>query len=174
MKGENNKANLNVSLEYHCPRYSELPKIPLYKEQVINYIEEVLSVLTYNKEETILTPTMLNNYVKQKVLFPPENKKYNRDHLAYLIVICILKHVLSISEISELIDLQMEKYSLEYAYDCFCVELENSIDEIFKSKEARKEEFENIDIKEVKLIRASVLSVVNKAYVQKILNEKTH
>ena len=27
--------------EFHIPRFSELPRVPLYKEQVIMYLEEV-------------------------------------------------------------------------------------------------------------------------------------
>ena len=29
-------------LEFHCPRFDELPTIPLYKDQVISYVEDVL------------------------------------------------------------------------------------------------------------------------------------
>lgn len=172
MKSDNKKDSLEEILDYHCPRYSELPNIPLYKDQVIIYIEEALSVLGSNKDEVVLTPTMLNNYVKQKVLFPPENKKYNRDHLAYLIVICILKHVFSISEIAELIEIQIGTYSVEQAYDCFCIELENAIKAVFASNGGVEQSSETIVTKESKLIRSSVLSVVNKAYIQKYLHEK--
>ena len=32
-------------LDFHCPRYSELPKVFLYKDQVIIYIEQILKTL---------------------------------------------------------------------------------------------------------------------------------
>ena len=47
-------------LEFHCPRFDELPTIPLYKDQVISYVEDVLKPLNLNPEEKLLTPTMLN------------------------------------------------------------------------------------------------------------------
>ena len=84
MKSDKKKEIVEELLDYHCPRYSELPNIPLYKDQVIVYIEEALSALNINKDEMLLTPTMLNNYVKHKVLQPPVNKKYDRNHLSYL------------------------------------------------------------------------------------------
>ena len=63
-------------LKFHCPRYEELPTIPLYKDQVIAYIEEVLGPLNLNRAEKLLTPTMLNNYVKQRVVRPPVGRRY--------------------------------------------------------------------------------------------------
>ncbi|MFQ7058586.1 MAG: DUF1836 domain-containing protein [Turicibacter sanguinis] len=44
---------------------------------------------------------MLNNYVKQKVVSPPLNRRYNEKHLAYLIVVCLLKQVYSLTEICD-------------------------------------------------------------------------
>ena len=43
MKSDKKKGIVEELLDYHCPRYSELPNIPLYKDQVIVYIEEALS-----------------------------------------------------------------------------------------------------------------------------------
>ena len=84
------ETELKDILDFHCPRYNELPSIALYKDQVILYIEETLKPLNLNPEEKLLTPTMLNNYVKQKVVSPPLNRRYNEKHLAYLIVVCLL------------------------------------------------------------------------------------
>lgn len=171
MQSEMNTGDVEDILAYHCLRYSELPNIPLYKDQVIIFIEEALSNLNINKEEKILTPTMLNNYVKQKVLIPPINKKYNRNHLAYLIVLCILKQVFSISEISELIKVQIKTCPIEDAYDYFCLELENAIKFIFVSNGGGQESSAENITKESELVRAAVLAVVNKVYIQKFLLE---
>ena len=117
--------------EFHIPRFSELPRVPLYKEQVIMYLEEVAKELNIDNEEKLLTPTMLNNYVKQKVVSPPKDKKYNEKHLAYLIVVCVFKQVFSLQEICRLIDIQMQLYPIEIAYDYFCTELEEAIKSVF-------------------------------------------
>ena len=39
---------------------------------------------------------MINNYVKHNIINPPVNKKYNKEHMAYLFVIFILKQIYSI------------------------------------------------------------------------------
>ena len=66
--------------KFHIPRWNELPNIDLYMDQVLNYIEN--SLKDYIKsDEKFLTKTMINNYVKQGILQPPTNKKYNKDIL---------------------------------------------------------------------------------------------
>ena len=104
---------------FHIPRWNELPNIDLYMDQVLNYIEN--SLKDYIKsDEKFITKTMINNYVKQGIIEPPINKKYNRLHIAELFVICILKQVYSISEVKELISLALKTNSAEKSYDRFC------------------------------------------------------
>ena len=96
--------NINIDIEeiimkIHIPRWNELPEIDLYLDQVVNYLEKYLSQYSTNKEDKIITKTMINNYVKQGIMPAPEKKKYSRSHIAYLMVIFILKHVYSISDI---------------------------------------------------------------------------
>ena len=63
-------------LEFHCPRYNELPGLDLYMDQVLSVIEEVMK--PFHPEEKAMTSSMVNNYVKQKIVTPPVNKKYSR------------------------------------------------------------------------------------------------
>lgn len=90
--------------EFDLPTYKELPSVPLYMEQVITYVNGVLKPLS-DKDKNVLTSFMVNNYVKAKIIDEPENKKYSKNHLGYLIAISLLKQVLSISETSLLIEL---------------------------------------------------------------------
>ena len=66
----------------------------------VNNMELIQGIVDAAAEENspVITPNMINNYVKQEVLKPPVKKKYNKTHLAYLFVICILKRLMSISE----------------------------------------------------------------------------
>ena len=75
-KEENNKL-----ANYHCPRYEELPQISVYMEQLITILEEYFSCFESQGESRTITATMVNNYVKQKVLPPPTNKKYSKNVL---------------------------------------------------------------------------------------------
>ena len=93
--------------EFELPTYKELPSVPLYMEQVITYVNGIIKPLN-DKEKNVLTSFMVNNYVKAKIIDEPENKKYGKDHLGYLIAISMLKQVLSISEASLLIELDQD------------------------------------------------------------------
>ncbi len=112
-------------LEYRIPRWSELPEIELYMDQVIALMEKYLGVF-YDDESKTITPSMINNYVKLGLIPAPVKKKYSKIHLAYILIICILKQVIPINAITRMIDHQMSKHSIEEAYDRFCEEQEKA------------------------------------------------
>lgn len=103
--GQNFSDVCRTLAEYHCPRYEELPHIALYKDQVVSVLNEAVGPF-YPQGETPVTATMVNNYVKMKLLAPPEKKKYSTGQIAYLYVIFLLKQVLSIGEIAALLRMQ--------------------------------------------------------------------
>lgn len=94
---------------YELPEYKALSEIPLYMEQVISYIQGALEPLI--KDSNFITPFMVNNYVKAKILDAPINKKYNKDHIAYLLAISLLKQTASMKDIASLIEI--DKYLTE-------------------------------------------------------------
>lgn len=151
----------------HLPRWDEIPNIDLYIDQVVSLLENYLSDYIKNdneKDNTIVTKTMINNYVKHGVINPPINKKYNKEHIAYLFVIFILKQIYSMGEIKKLITLALETSSIEDAYNRFCSELEKAIRMTFSGKS-----YINNDrlSHEQYLLRNVVQSFANKLYVQK-------
>ena len=148
--------------KFHIPRWNELPNIDLYMDQVLNYIET--SLKDYIKsDEKFITKTMINNYVKQDIIEPPVNKKYNRLHIAELFVICILKQVYSISEIKDLIALALETNSAEKSYDKFCDYLTESLILTFNGTEYSNP---TTLTKEQYLLKNVVQSFANKLYAQ--------
>lgn len=84
------------------PRWEELPDFDLYMDQVLALAGRYLGSGPETGEKA-LTASMVNNYVKMGVMPPPVKKRYGRMHIAHLLAICVLKSVLSISEIRELI-----------------------------------------------------------------------
>ena len=76
--------------------WDRLPEIYLYMDQVLTFMNKQLRLYERDNGEVLLTSSMINNYVKVGVLPRPEQKKYSREHLAILLVICMLKQVLSI------------------------------------------------------------------------------
>lgn len=110
----------NLIKEYHLPYWDQLISIDLYMDQVIVLMNKYLYI--FNKtsnEETIITSSMVNNYVKLKIIPAPEKKKYSRRHIAYLIIVCILKQTLSISTIKKIIPLDIPESEAKIIYDSF-------------------------------------------------------
>ena len=150
-------------MKIHIPRWNELPEIDLYLDQVVNYLEKYLEQYNANKEDKIITKTMINNYVKLGIMPAPKKKKYSREHIAYLIVICVLKQVYSISDIGKLISLTIQSFELSKAYNRFCANLEISVKNVFLRKEMT-----NIEkmTEEQYLLKNVVQSVADKLYVE--------
>jgi hypothetical protein len=100
--------------------WDRLPEIYLYMDQVLTYMNKQLRLYERNENESLLTSSMINNYVKDGVLPRPEQKKYSREHLAILLVICMLKQVLSIQDISSLVRTLLKDASQSEMYNRFC------------------------------------------------------
>jgi Domain of unknown function (DUF1836). len=104
--------------EFNAVEWDRMPEIYLYMDQVMTYMEKQL-VLFERSDNPLLTSSMINNYVKDGVLPRPEQKKYSREHLAMLTVICMLKQVLSIQDVSWLIKTLLKDASESEMYDRF-------------------------------------------------------
>ena len=158
--------------DFHLPRWNELPTIDLYIDQLVSLLEQYLAgyIKSDNeKEDKIITKTMINNYVKHSVIKPPINKKYNKEHIASLFVIFVLKQVYSMNDIKKLIDLAIETSPTELAYNRFCSELEKAILIVF----AEKNYVKNSKLSEEQyILRNVVQSFANKLYVQKVYLKK--
>lgn len=86
------------------PRWNELPEIDLYMDQVVGYLSQKLSVFYDNDDDRrSITATMINNYVKQKIIAAPQKKRYGRTAVSSLMVLFCTKQVLSIGNIGTLI-----------------------------------------------------------------------
>lgn len=114
----------------HLPRYAELPDIELYMDQVLTYIDDRLRPL-FPADEKLLTSSMVNNYVKQKLIPTPSHKRYGREHVALLIFICLMKRTASMADIQRLFAVQTATHSTARAYDFFCTAAEESLRALF-------------------------------------------
>jgi len=105
---------------HEMPKWESLPDIDLYMDQVITYMEKQMNVFVNSDDDKIITPSMINNYVKYKQIPSPIKKKYSKEHLGYLLTICMLKQVLPINDISDLISTQRDKMEMSELYNSFC------------------------------------------------------
>ena len=156
-------------LEYRCPRYEQLPDIGLYSDQVIELLNQHTAPVRTAEREQAITPAMINNYVKQRLVAPPIKKRYGREHLALLYTICMLKLVFSISEIRDLLSIQTRTYPFSQAYDYFCVELEKALQATFSTRDFSAPSSAQRVTPESELVRSAALSIANKLFTAKFL-----
>lgn len=83
--------------------WDQLPDIGLYMDQVLTYVDRQLSLYRRSDQEHVLTPAMINNYIKDSLLPRAEMKKYAPNHLAILTMIGALKQVLSMQDLQVLL-----------------------------------------------------------------------
>ena len=102
------------------PRWEDLPDFGLYMDQVVVLIERALDGMLPEGE---ITKSMVNNYVKVKLIPRPMGKKYEREHLAMLLMICILKQSLTMEEIASILTM-LCKDGVQEGYALFIRETE--------------------------------------------------
>lgn len=105
---------------FALPAWEALPDLGLYMDQVITYLERVYRPL-YGEGQRIVTPAMINNYVKSGLVARPAGKKYDRPQLAQLLILCGLKQALSLDNLRHLMASQGDA---EQAYRAFRAELD--------------------------------------------------
>ena len=85
--------------------YDRLPDIDLYMDQVIEYLSrQSLS----SRENDKISSAMINNYIKDGLLPRANEKRYAREHLAYLMMISRLKQMLSVKDTGLLLKVDTE------------------------------------------------------------------
>ena len=107
-------------LQFQLPQWEDIPDFGLYMEQVITLMKQYLDYLPPElKEEQFITPATINNYVRTKLMPEPRQKRYYREHLAYLIVILTLKQSLSMAMIREQIPMGLTEEELRRLYSSY-------------------------------------------------------
>ena len=151
--------------QFHLPQYSELPDSGLYLDQTAQYITQYLAPL----EDGVMTVSMISNYVKKGLISHPVRKLYYRDQIAYLFFIAAAKSVLSMEEISIMVQIQKNSYTPQVAYDYYRCEFENILQFIFGVKDS----IDTIgydDTPEKQMLRNLIISVSHKIYLKKYLS----
>ena len=124
------KTNLKIT-EITLPRWVDFPTLELYMDQVTGLLDNYLSFMRHDSDEKekIVTPSIINNYVKQGMIPPPTKKKYSKEHLAKLVILCTLKQVMPLSSLSIILDTMLKNEKLETVYNNFCDDFEKAVKE---------------------------------------------
>ena len=105
--------------------WDQLPDFALYMDQVLSYMDR--QVIRFGDDDA-LTAAMVNNYTKSGLVPRAEGKKYNREHLAHLTAICILKRVLSAKDIDLLFREELrDQRPVEEGYEAFRASLDSAL-----------------------------------------------
>lgn len=98
------------------PAWQEIPEIGLYLDQVARYINLFLAEF----EEMKVTPSMISNYAKQKLISRVNKKTYTRQQIATLILVVLFKNVTSIDHIRTFLQLmEQQNMEIETVYEQF-------------------------------------------------------
>ena len=143
------------------PDYEQIPDVGLYLDQVAKFINSFLTEFP----DMQVTPSMISNYAKQKLIDRVNRKTYTRDQIAALIMIVLSKTVISIDHIRMMLeDLRSEDDSLETAYTSFCSSLINVLKSL--SGESYEKMRSSADEKE-RMIHNIVTAIAHKMYVER-------
>ncbi len=100
------------------PDWEQLPQIELYLDQVLLYVNQV-TCLDKLDQQKALTASMVNNYVKHGYITKPIKKKYQKEQIARLIAISLLKNVFSIQDIAQVLKVLQAQSNSETLYSMF-------------------------------------------------------
>jgi hypothetical protein len=157
---------------FTLPNWDSLPDLDLYMDQVITYLEKQLSPLTVEEHEKLITPFMINNYVKGNLIPSPIKKKYSREHMGFILGICSVKQVLSISDISKLRS-RIKSDNIEDLYQIFIKNWQDNLHHIAFTSKQESDEIDE-DTKELLINRLNYLALklAIEAEAQKIIATK--
>ena len=99
-------------LELQPQAWDQMPDIYLYMDQVVTCLQGMLKYYDVDPQNPLITNSMVNNYVKCGAVERPVKKKYSREHLAKLYIICLLKPVLSLQDIYSLLQSEEDIHTL--------------------------------------------------------------
>ena len=147
-------------------------------DQVITLIERYLFPLVDHLEgdkNKGITSAMINNYVKLGMMPKPYKKRYERVHLAHMIVITILKQVILIPEVKQGIYLQtIMSGNIERAYDLFCDELEGAMHLMIRRYRSNNTQPDTITVDTVEIERLGLhmacISAASKIVTEKVIH----
>lgn len=168
-KEKNFLSKIKSFKDFNMPRWDDLPEIDLYMDQVISVTDKLLGSLSV-ENAPILTPSMINNYVKNRILPPPVKKKYSREHLAKLIIICIMKPIMEISAIADIMTRNEALYGTAQMLDKFSSMFEKNIASRARSSELAMESTEKTE----EMLCAIAIENAVKAGAEKVIAEHAY
>lgn len=183
------KKILNDITSYKGVPVRDIPDIALYMDQVTTFMDRKLESFKRREEDKILTKTMINNYTKAGLIFPPKMKKYDKEHIMLLTIIYHLKQILSVNDMGKLLtpvigfierpDEEDEQHRVAAELYSIFTEMEigqllifeESVDNLLKSLSG-KSALKNISDNDSGFLIIFIVSLIMQAELRKNLAEK--
>ena len=146
----------NYLNNFHLPQWDELPDMDLYMDQVVMLLQRYLNFLPEDEHgNAAITASIINNYVRLKIMPPPVKKKYTRVHMAYLIMVCSLKQSVNIPYIQKMLPLGLPEEEVRRIYEAYvqthhtvCLAfiqlVRSGADDVLHSPDAQSEDVERV------------------------------
>lgn len=159
--------------ELSLPRWEEIPEMGLYMDQTLHYLNSCLKPLSLDGTN-LLTSSMINNYVKNSIVKKPVGKLYKRYHLAFLIIVVLLKQCYSLGEIQEFIKIYSnieDPDRIARDFNKAVSVFEQILNDVQETGQSRRVYFKKPSY-EQKLMTLALHSVACKVAAQKLAKEK--
>lgn len=127
---ENFQKYLDALLKNKTPKQNELIDMDLYMEQLIGLLNRLNFIYLRDFDDKIITNSMINNYVKAKIIDSPIKKKYQKKHVGQLIRLSFYKKILEINDCKKLFEFENYIYKKNTFHDAFVSQKES----LFKQK----------------------------------------
>ena len=166
----------NYLKEFHLPQWDELPDMDLYMDQVVMLLQRYLNFLPEDEHgNAAITASIINNYVRLKIMPPPVKKKYTRVHMAYLIMVCSLKQSVNIPYIQKMLPLGLPEAEVRRIYEAYvkthhdvCLAfiqlVRSGADDVLHSNDAQSEDVERV------VYSAAIVSGFSKLLTEKMVH----
>jgi len=150
-------------IEFKLIEKDDIPKIPLYMDQVTGYLDELFKPIKRHGDEKTLTKTMINNYVKAGLISNPQKKKYDQEQIMQLIMIYLLKNTVQIQEIDTILKSETNKTVL---YNHFRKHFDEASTQLSADTE-KNSKSEKID----QILSLLISSSIQKKYAELLIDE---
>ncbi len=166
----------NYLKEFRLPQWDELPDMDLYMDQVVMLLQRYLNFLPEDEHgNAAITASIINNYVRLKIMPPPVKKKYTRVHMAYLIMVCSLKQSVNIPYIQKMLPLGLPEEEVRRIYEdyvgthhdvclAFIQLVRSGADVVLHSPDAQSEDVERV------VYSAAIVSGFSKLLTEKMVH----
>ncbi len=164
MNQQNLEKLINTAVNQNRLQPEQIPDLDLYIDQILMLFEDKLGDTRRREKDKILTKSMVNNYSKERMIRPMKGKKYTREQVLQILMICNLKNMLSIGDIKQVMTTLMEReIDADGLEDIFSRDrvnqqqvLESVSNILSKLKESYSEEMNTIEVVSLIMSLASI------------------